>query len=257
MKRLLQNKLFLFFLLLFVLCLMNISTYAQSAQLTWQNPSTTNTFIYGIDIIDEQTIFVAGNRDGQMLKTKNGGNDWAITSFEDGLYAIDFVNASIGWTVTDKGRVLKTIDGGETFTVQKTGLSIGRFWDVQFINENIGWVVGTGDGLPVILHTTNGGESWTKQKHESFSANGFTSVFFLNDTLGWVAGYEYEVFKTTDAGKNWTKQTVTEPNQNFAFFSSLKFINEQVGYAATTISGSNARLLIKTVDGGTTWTKPT
>lgn len=230
---------------------------AQTAKLTWQNPSTTNSFFYGLDVIDANTVFVGGNRDGQFLKTTNGGDDWTGITFDDGLYAVDFIDATTGWTVSDKGRVLKTTDGGTTFAELNTGTSNGRFWDVQFVTANKGWVVGKADDLPVILYTADGGNTWKKQNHDSFSANGFTSVFFLNENVGWVAGYEFEVYKTTNGGTTWTKQTATEPNQNFAFFTALEFLDELTGYAATTISGSNVRRIIKTVDGGITWTKPT
>lgn len=229
------------------------SGFAQS-EIIWQNPSTTTSFLYGIDIMDENTVFIAGNRSAQFLKTTNGGDSWEVTAFEGrGLWAIDFVNSNIGYVVSIDGEIYKSTDGGGSFTALNTGLTTASFWDVQFIDENKGWAVGRGEGLPVILYTEDGGANWVKQNHDSFSANGFTSVFFLNENIGWIGGYEYEIYKTIDGGENWTKQTVTEPNQSFSFVSSLEFLDENIGYATTTIGGANRREIIKTTDGGATW----
>lgn len=241
-------------LLLLQICSIQI-VFAQ-ADFIWQNPSTTTSFLYGLDVIDENTLAIAGNRDGQFLKSTNGGDDWEITGFEsEGPWAVDFINATTGYMVTDAGNIYKTTDGGSSFTSLNTGLTTGRFWDVQFINENQGWVVGKGDDLPVILYTEDAGANWVKQEHNSFSARGFTSVFFLDENTGWIGGYEYEIYKTTDGGENWTKQTISEPDQGFAFFTSIQFLDENNGYATTTIfQSSTVRKIIKTTDGGTTWT---
>ncbi|GAA5042594.1 hypothetical protein GCM10011506_45250 [Marivirga lumbricoides] len=224
-------------------------------ELVWQNPSTTTSFFYGLDVLDENTLFIAGNRDSQFLKSTNGGEDWEITGFEgEGLWAVDFVNASTGYMVTDAGNIYKSTDGGSSFTALNTGISDGRFWDVQFIDENKGWVVGRGSDFPVILYTEDGGTTWTQQEHNSFSGSGFTTVFFLNENIGWIGGYEYEIFKTTDGGNTWVKQTTTEPDQGFAFFTSMQFQDENIGYATTTIfQSSTVRKIIKTTDGGETW----
>ncbi len=64
-----------------------------------------------------------------------------------------FLDFQHGWIAGDKGTVLYTGDGGNTWRLQRTSTGRG-LRDVFFVNENIGWVVGE---QGVILHTISGG----------------------------------------------------------------------------------------------------
>src|SRR5210317_1586400 len=76
----------------------------------------------------------------------------------NGLEAVQFVTADIGWAVGELSSVIKTIDGGLTWIVQKSG--IGNFKDIHFIDSTFGIIVG---GQGIIYRTTNAGKSWTFQ----------------------------------------------------------------------------------------------
>jgi len=57
--------------------------------------------------------------------------------------------------------------------------------DVMFVNETTGWAVGD---RGTIIHTTDGGQSWTWQ--ESGVSSSLEAVYFRDDMLGFVIGGE-------------------------------------------------------------------
>ena len=83
----------------------------------------------------------------------------------------------------------------------------------------------------------------------------FDDVFFLNNDLGWALnGSNATVYKTTDGGDTWINQlselTPTLP-ENY-YFRNIEFLNENIGFVGT-LNG----VFLKTIDGGTNWTKVT
>lgn len=109
-----------------------------------------------------------------------------------------------------------------------------------------------------IDQTTLSLDGWEFSKSiYDFSINS-RDLFFLNSEIGFVVGYNGEIFKTTDSGVIWTKQN----SGTTLHLHSVFFLNENVGFAS---SQSMTRcldadcdkgcLLLKTSDGGETWTK--
>ena len=77
------------------------------------------------------------------------------------LNSTTFIDALRGWIVGNGGLILHTEDGGKNWIVQDSGVDYDLL-KVQFSDPQKGWVVCYGD----ILSTSNGGQSWTAQKHE-------------------------------------------------------------------------------------------
>lgn len=152
--------------------------------------------------------------------------------------------------------------------------------DVNFANEQTGWVCGDG-GL--ILKTTNQGQNWFQQSSgtsrrienitivtkdilfasgqfqlilkttnggtnwqilsEGQSAPSFYSGFFLNKDTGFVAGDLQTVWKTTNGGLNFTQISIPKSS----WFYDMYFRNDMEGI----MSGDGS--VYKTSDGGNTW----
>lgn len=83
-------------------------------------------------------------------------------------------------------------------------------------------------------------------------------MYFVNESIGFVVGYKGDIYKTTDSGTTWKK---LESGTTLHLYS-VCFIDENVGF----ISGQAASecldadcdkggVLLKTTDGGDTWTK--
>lgn len=86
----------------------------------------------------------------------------------------------------------------------------------------------------------------------------FDDVYFLNETTGWAAnGYYALVFKTEDGGLTWTEQLSeqqlnTDGLSGDFYFRNIEFLDENIGFLGTLF---NSVSLLKTTDGGDTWTQ--
>src|SRR5437660_8132005 len=66
----------------------------------------------------------------------------------------------------------------------------------------IGWAVGDGG---TILHTSNGGSTWSPQTSGSNSS--LLGVAFPDATNGWAVGSPGTILHTSDGGSTWSPQT--------------------------------------------------
>ncbi|MFZ1948224.1 MAG: M20/M25/M40 family metallo-hydrolase [bacterium] len=74
----------------------------------------------------------------------------------------------------------------------------------------------------------------------------FYADYFVNDSMGWAVGSDQKVFKTTDAGATWVRQSPGAANQ---IFHGASFVDSLTGWLTGT-----AGTIRKTTNGGTTWT---
>ena len=87
-----------------------------------------------------------------------------------------------------------------------------------------------------------------KIQWEVLNKNGsFRAIDFINKDIGWLAG-DQGILKTEDGGNTWHKIWINE-TVNYEDFDKIDFINESVGWA----NG----IVMRTVDGGRTWSERT
>ncbi len=77
-------------------------------------------------------------------------------------------------------------------------------------------------------------------------------IFFLNENTGYAVGTNGTILKTTDGGNIWTSKNSGVTNTLY----DIHFVNNNIGYAVGT-KDNNGELVIKTVDGGDSWTRLT
>ena len=156
------------------------------------------------------------------------------------MKSVHFISATTGYAVGDSATILKTTNGGTTWTAQNSGIT-GMFKNlnaVYFTDVNTGYAVGQSGK---IIKTTNGGTTWTAQTTNV--TNDIFSIQFLDANTGYAVGWT-KVLKTTNGGTTWTVQNSgisgTYDNLNAVFF-----INANLGYTV----GLKGRIL-KTTNGG-------
>jgi photosystem II stability/assembly factor-like uncharacterized protein len=182
-------------------------------------------------------------------------NTWTYTTADGGtLSASSFVSASTGWAVGDGGKILKTTDGGASWSVQNAGTS-SNLKDVSFVSATQGWAVGA-DGE--IIATSDGGRTWRHQQATTTDpGTGFSvpvsvnlyGVKFVSATKGVAVGDAQTILLTTNGGTTW--QQVFGGSSTGALYD-VCFVNASSGWAVGTAS-----TILHTTDGGSTWTPQT
>src|SRR5262245_5098776 len=123
-----------------------------------------------------------------------------------------------------------------------------RHDDVCFVTPDSGWVV---NGAGEIHRTIDGGQSWTLQ---ATLPNYLRTVGFANSLKGWagVLNAPPLLYATDDAGVTWTP-VLNIPDPQPYGICGMWVVNDSVAYGCGRYDGPPA-VMIKTVDGGATWT---
>lgn len=207
-------------------------------------------FMQGLDFIDENTGWAVGGKEvddetveGVILRTIDGGENWEVQKIvPDPMMSVDFINANEGWAIGDNGAIRHTTNGGLNWSTQTSPID-GLLTSVFFLDENNGWIVSR-DNWGEIIHTTNGGSTWTLQPDGDL--NPWNDVFFINPSKGWVVGMDSTIMRTDDAGQTWVKCNLQVSNN--PYLRSVQFIDEMTGWAVGT-----GGFILKTEDGGINW----
>ena len=196
------------------------------------------------------------------------------------LYGVHFVDENNGWIVGENNVIIHTSDGkqwqGQNWSTSDMPYTL---YDVYFVDAQNGWAVGgiaaaaknyrtikpnrqeanNPDTPYVIIHTENGGMTWTVQEgpmKDSF----LYGVCFVDSNNGWAVGGaawgfgEAVILHTSDGGNNWTEQNI--PIGAGETLYSVHFADAQKGCAvggATDNSGVHHFYILNTEDGGANW----
>jgi photosystem II stability/assembly factor-like uncharacterized protein len=158
------------------------------------------------------------------------------------FWKVKFVSSTVGWIVGEAGTILKTTNGGTTWTAQTSGAG-NNLYCVSFSDSNTGTVVGS---YGKILRTTNGGATWTSQTNGTTLA--LYGVSFTDANTGTVVGGNGTILRTTNGGTTWTLQTSGTTN----FLNGVSFTDINTGTAIGDLG-----TVLRTTNGGTTWTSQT
>lgn len=184
------------------------------------------------------------------------------------LRSLSFPDAGTGWVIQNRtgadgrthSQLLKTDDGGKSW--RKAGTDDRQLDTVRFTGRDQGWAVAretvetakvpSGSPQPgrySILHTEDGGASWTEQWRSEALPEADSALYFEGEGNGYAfAGNT--LLKTQNDGKEWT--AVKFGIQDFTP-DKLFFSNAETGWAAGTDGKRETLSVLRTEDGGKSW----
>jgi photosystem II stability/assembly factor-like uncharacterized protein len=186
---------------------------------------------------------------------------WEPVNYSEDLSLFDvfFVTPEIGYVSGAAGTILKTTDAGATWTAQLGGdpaseeREIKQLW---FVTPTTGWAAQVTSTHSNLLHTTDG-ETWgmigrIPEHYEDFA--------FASETVGLYLHNE-KIFRTQDAGRSWrqTGECIAKAEvggltrQIKCSLSKLRFASASVAYAVGHSYDADSAVVLKSQDGGGTW----
>jgi photosystem II stability/assembly factor-like uncharacterized protein len=219
---------------------------------------------------------------GGVYRSTDGGETWTkigSTKFSGQIGSATFLNLTTGWITefgnnADGHRHLFTHDGGRTWRPLKLPPPTQITTPFEFTIGGAHKFLNSLDGILPVLFSTNkdagitfyvthdGGITWTYTtpvtlKSDSAFGGGmqrpvYRSSSFVDANHGWVTDGD-ALYVTSDGGRRWATIHPGPPFEPFDQVGELDFISTKVGWA-TGRGPVTAPFLLKTVDGGHTWT---
>lgn len=119
------------------------------------------------------------------------------------------------FAVGERGIILSSSDSGMSWSQIKSPVDV-TLTGISFSSKTAGWIVGHES---TILHSVDGGATWTINQYKPEEERFYMSVNFVNPLQGYVLGTDGELRVTEDGGKSWklTILSVEEWYQNHLF----------------------------------------
>ncbi|GMU86509.1 MAG: hypothetical protein AMXMBFR48_17510 [Ignavibacteriales bacterium] len=180
---------------------------------TWQTQnSLVQNGLTSVFFLDDNNGWAAGG-EGTLLRTTDGGTNWVkqtfTFTFTNQIRTVFFSDANHGWLAAGS-RYAKTTDGGNTW--ERLVASI-NFDDIQFINNNVGFVLSEGGTERSASKSTDGGLTWTYQGVIQ-SLYDINDIHFVDENKGIAVGWSFVlaavpgIKTTTDGGVTWNSETL-------------------------------------------------
>lgn len=194
-----------------------------------------------VQFVDEQhgwiLVFNSGYAGGGLFRTTSGGSDWNLMNLPAAGFPY-FKDSNTGWllprtpSTSTSDTVWKTTDGGLNWTAPWGTSARVRLNSIHFSDSNNGWIVGDSGK---VLHTTNGGSSWTYSTNTGLTSQyNSKAVFALNANLAWVGADRDEetprVLRTTDGGASWEIQSTPITQEEGDDIFSMYFWDQGNGW---------------------------
>jgi len=192
---------------------------------------------------------------------------WEVqyTDSTTGFWAISIVDADTVWVSGTRGRVARTLDGGESWTVTEVpGAQELQFRDVHAFSASEAFVLSIGNGIDSrIYRTSDGGTSWDLS-FQNEDPNGFFDCLSFWDRERGVAFSdsfegEFTLIRTLDGGASWERLDPAfipdaRPGEGAFAASGTCLVTRPGGLAwfGTGASGMDTRV-IRSADFGRSW----
>jgi len=216
--------------------------------------------INGVKAFNQSIVIVYGDYGlvPAILYSTDGGDNFRVVfhslygslDLRGGISDMIFPqNNSTGYA-TDADRILKTVDGGLSWSI--SAIYQDAYFEYLEAPDNFNiFALSTVNQTNLLVKTNNGGATWSTVNMPSAGTQKMIYAHFLNSLTGWISmadnvdGY---IYKTTDGGVTW----ILLNNAEATSFGGkrIKFFDNSIGYA---IGGELLNTISKTTDGGITW----
>jgi photosystem II stability/assembly factor-like uncharacterized protein len=235
----------------------------------WILMKQANIYCRSVEFINTEKGFVGGfsfnaNMDTNILRrTTDGGVTWTDLSpllhrrAKRGICGLAVADANTiyggGNWFGDSAYIVKSVDGGNTWSFIDMSSYATSIIDLYFINKDVGFATGKGK-LPmesgIILYTTDGGASWSYKFQNTVNNEYCWKIQRLTSSIYFASLEDFgnvppKILKSTDGGMTWTIQQVAASAYNI---EGVGFINDKLGW-----TGGDANFSFKSEDGGITW----
>jgi photosystem II stability/assembly factor-like uncharacterized protein len=228
-------------------------------------PTAITEDLKAVYFLDENKGFARSN--ATLYKTEDGFANYTALPITDALTTssyndLYFADALNGWALSSSAsaaKILRTADGGATWSVVLSHTSNLQCMD--FFDGTSG-VAGGGGAGKCDLFYTNDGTTWTKATAPTFPA-GYTRTdirgmhMFSKDVvygIGWgsLVGAQATIhIKSVDGGKTWSYLAQADANKTFDNMYDIYFKDADNGLAIG--GGTKSAILLQTQDAGANW----
>ena len=139
------------------------------------------------------------------------------------------------------GHILLSTDGGAIWELVKAP-TLATLTGIHFPDAQHGWIVGHD---AIILHSDDGGRSWSKQYQGGDLQVSFLDVHFLDTQTGFVVGAYGQFLDTNDGGRTWAQRRIIDGDY---FFNRIS-----IGPTGTLYIAGEHGTLLRSTDRGATW----
>jgi photosystem II stability/assembly factor-like uncharacterized protein len=178
------------------------------------------------------------------------------------LRGVSAVSALVAWTSGANGTILRTLDGGRTWTPRPLpGAETLDFRDIDALSENVAYALSIGPGAASrIYKTSDGGAHWTLQFQNRDPKMFLDAMAFADETQGVAYSDSVDgrlvILTTNTGGREWERAAddrlpPASPGEG-AFAASgtnVALIGREHVWIGTSVSR-----VIRSTDGGRTWT---
>ena len=256
----------------------------QSWRLAWSKPGT---FIRSLGFIDARHGFLgnlgaglAGITDATPLyETQDGGLTWKPAEIGDaaipGICSIDILKSRsihegdvservyihAAGRANGPAKLLRSENGGATWTLIDLSARAGMILDVKFLDPNVGFVFAATSGdieqsHGLILKTTDGGRTWRDVYRSARLNEIMWKGSFVNGQVGYATvqnddeqNAQQRIVKTVDGGEHWSEMPLVV--NKAAEELGIGFVSAKKGWVGTAAGSFETR------DGGKTWSPST
>jgi len=271
-------------LLTFVLCGLLNNT---EAQLSWETLPNAPRYVRFDDVfflnpdlgwtVRPANLYGNSSWYGQIYRTRDGGESWQLLKDSSPTYyrSIGFADSLTGWignlgdtsrvnnipTTTDTIPLYFTTNGGNSWA-PVNNIPVPKpkgICGISVATDSVIYAYGRWYGPPVLLKTTDKGNTWNSKSMSAY-AGGLIDGYFFNKDTGFISGtspgQKAMILKTEDGGNSWKTVYQSVRNDTDGVWK-LSFPAGATGYAtierwARSTWNQNTWFL-KTTDSGNTW----